>query len=169
MFRFLNFFNLDTSLETIKNDKEYFEIVKDLLEHDIVKKMKKYIHHGNTTCFQHCLNVSYYNYKICKKLGLNKEVAARAGLLHDLFLYDWHTHSKLTGEHFHGLTHPETALKNAKKYFQLNQIEENIILTHMWPLTITKMPKYKESFIIVATDKYCGFLETLRISMIHSY
>lgn len=25
-----------------------------------------------------------------------------AGLLHDLFLYDWHFHAKETGNYFHG-------------------------------------------------------------------
>ena len=55
----------------------------------------------------------------------------RAGMIHDLFLYDWHTHAAQTGERFHGLKHPEKAYRNAKKYFPLNQIEVDIIRTHM--------------------------------------
>ena len=56
-------------------------------------------------------------------------------MIHDLFLYDWHTHAAQTGERFHGLKHPEKAYRNAKKYFPLNQIEVDIIRTHMWPVT----------------------------------
>ena len=66
--------------------QEYFEFVKDLLDDDTVQEMKNYRHHYSTTCYQHCINVSYYNYLVCRKLGLNSKSAARAGMLHDLFL-----------------------------------------------------------------------------------
>ena len=38
------------------NDRslEYNKLVDDLLNNDIVLKMKNYIQHGNTTCYQHC-------------------------------------------------------------------------------------------------------------------
>lgn len=137
---------------------EFYETVKDLLESEIVQQMKKYPHHCETTCYQHCVNVAYYNYKICKQLNLDAVSAARAGILHDLFLYDWRTHAKETGKYFHALTHPKTALKNAKKYFELNELEEEIILKHMWPVTFIP-PKKREAFIITLTDKYCGFFE----------
>ncbi len=81
-------------------------------------------------------------------------------MLHDLFLYDWHTHAKKTGDRFHGLTHPKTALKNASKFFELNEIEKDIIYNHMWPVTFFRIPKTKEGFITTLTDKYCGACET---------
>ena len=84
--------------------EEFYECIKDLASHPIVQEMKNYIQHGTTTCYQHCLSVAYYNYKICRRLGLDARSAARAGMLHDLFLYDWHDHAKKTGNHFHGLT-----------------------------------------------------------------
>ena len=64
----------------------YYYLVSDLLENDLVLKMKDFTQHGDTSCFQHCLNVSYYNYKICRFFSLNARAAARAGLLHDLSL-----------------------------------------------------------------------------------
>jgi uncharacterized protein len=140
--------------------KEYYDYIKDLLESEKVQEMKKYIHHGDTTCFQHCVNVSFYNFIIAKKLNLNAKAAARAGLLHDLFLYDWHTHHKRTGSMFHGLTHPKVALENAKKYYSISELEEDIIVKHMWPVTFA-VPRYKESFLIAFTDKYCGLMEVL--------
>ena len=82
------------SIENSEEAKEYFEFVKDLLDSDVVNEMKNFRHHYSTTCYQHCINVSYYNYLVCRKLGLNSRSAARAGLLHDLFLYDWRDREK---------------------------------------------------------------------------
>lgn len=143
-----------------RNDmkQEFYECIRDIMEHPVVLQMKKFPHHCDTDCYQHCLNVAYYNYQICKVLGLDARAAARAGMLHDLFLYDWREHAAKTGDRFHGLTHPKVALRRAEKYFDLNDMEKDIIRKHMWPLTIIP-PKYFESYIICLTDKYCGACE----------
>ena len=144
--------------ELLDNDScdGYYDAVSDLIENELVLQMKEYIQHGDTTTFQHCVNVSYYNYKLCRFFGWDAVSCARAGLLHDFFLYDWHDDYNL----LHGITHPKVALKNADKYFELNECEKDIILKHMFPLTITP-PKYKETVIIVLVDKYCGLIETV--------
>ena len=146
------------SIETSKESKEYFEFVKDLLDNEVVGEMKKFRHHYSTTCYQHCINVSYYNYIVCKKLGLNARAAARAGMLHDLFLYDWRDEPRKKGELPHGFTHPRKALNNAKEHFELDKMEEDIILKHMFPLTVIP-PRYAESYVIVMIDKYAALLE----------
>lgn len=146
------------SIEESEELKEYFEFVKDLLDSDIVNEMKKFRHHYSTTCYQHCLNVSYYNYLVCRKLGLNAKSAARAGMLHDLFLYDWRTVEKKAGDKPHGMRHPKIALDNAKEHFEIGKREEDMIVKHMWPLTL-KFPKYAESYVIVIIDKYTAMLE----------
>ncbi|MDE5860232.1 MAG: HD domain-containing protein [Oscillospiraceae bacterium] len=146
------------------DDKEltiYYYLVADLLENDLVLKMKEYTHHGETTCFQHCLNVSYYNFKLCRFFSLNERAGARAGLLHDLFLYDWHTYKTPKGMLPHGFTHAKAALKNAKENFYISDLESDIIEKHMFPLNLTAVPKYRETLIIVLVDKYCGLLETV--------
>lgn len=139
----------------------YYLLVSDLLENETVLKMKEFTHHGDTSCFQHCLNVSYYNYKICRFFSWNTRAAARAGLLHDLFLYDWHTYKPEKGERLHGFSHAGTALKNASENFYISDIERDIIEKHMFPLNITAVPRYKETAVIVIVDKYCGLLETV--------
>ena len=131
------------SIENSEEAKEYFEFVKDLLDSDVVNEMN---------------NVSYYNYLVCRKLGLNSRSAARAGLLHDLFLYDWRDREKKKGEMPHGMTHPKVALNNAKQHFEIGKREEDMIVKHMWPLTL-KFPKYAESYVIVCIDKYTAMLE----------
>lgn len=141
---------------------EFYECIKDLAEHPVVLRMKLYPHHGKTSCYQHCLHVAFYNYEWCRFLHLDAVSAARGGMLHDFFLYDWHTHAARTGDHFHGLTHPKKSYKNANKFFELNKIEKDIILNHMWPVTPFSIPRTKEGWISTFTDKYCGALETSR-------
>lgn len=148
-------------LSDIENDEEYLECIKDLLCNEAVKSMDNYIQHGTTTTLDHCLTVSYISYKIAKKFNLDARSTARAGLLHDLFLYDWHkVIEKKPLFKKHGFTHPQVALKNACKYFNLNNIEKDIISKHMWPLTFRHVPKYKESIIVTTVDKYCSTKET---------
>jgi uncharacterized protein len=102
--------------------------------------------------------VSYYNYLVCRKLGLDSKAAARAGFLHDLYLYDWRERERKKGEKRHGTYHPRVALKNAKEHFDIAKREEDMIVKHMWPLTV-KLPKYAESYVIVAIDKYSAAVE----------
>lgn len=142
------------------SDKEYLECVKDILESDGFRQMDNYIQHGDTTTLKHCVAVSYVTYRICRKYHLDYRTGARAGLLHDMFLYDWHTHRRETGERFHGFRHPAVALKNAKKYFTLTEKEADIIIKHMWPLTIVP-PKTVEGFVVAYADKYCTLMETV--------
>lgn len=142
-----------------EKDLEYMACVKDILDNPVFISMDQYIQHGNTTCKTHCIQVSYLGYKLCKRLGGNWRSAARAGLLHDLFLYDWHTHARDTGKHFHGFTHPRSALKNADRYFELTKEERGIILHHMWPLTPVP-PSTIAGFAVTYADKFCSTAET---------
>ncbi len=60
-------------------NQEFYDCIRDIMQHPVVQRMKKYPHHCDTNCYQHCLNVAYYNYQVCKALGLNARAAARAG------------------------------------------------------------------------------------------
>ena len=142
--------------------EDFYREIRDIAEHPVVLRMKRYPHHGSTNCYQHCINVAYYNYQWCRFFHLDARSAARAGMLHDLFLYDWHTHARKTGDHFHGMTHPGRACRNAKKLFRLNRVEEDVILHHMWPVTLLSLPRTREGWITTITDKYCGAFETTR-------
>lgn len=149
---------------TFEKDKtgyeEYYSIVKDVMENETVQEMKKYRHHYDTNSYEHCFHVSYLNYKICKKLNFDYKSAARAGMLHDLFLYDWRRSRKeLNLEGHHAFVHPKIAYRNASKIFELNEKEKDIILKHMWPLTLP-LPRYKETFVITISDKCSALYES---------
>jgi uncharacterized protein len=109
------------------------------------------------------MDVSYFSYRASKFLKLDYKSAARGAFLHDFFLYDWRNHDvpDLPEDKFHGIEHPKIALTNASKHFSLNDIEKDIIIKHMWPLTLVP-PKYKESFIVSFADKYLASKEFVK-------
>lgn len=147
-------------LEKAMNDKEYMEIVKDIINNETVAKMKNYRQHYDINTFEHCLNVSYISYRICKKLKLDYKSMARGAMLHDLFLYDWRNSKKqLNLDGYHAFVHPKIALENASKLYNLNDKEKDIIVKHMWPVTLA-LPKYKETYIITLVDKYSALQES---------
>ncbi len=142
------------------NHEEYIDCIRDLIDHEMVWSMKNYIQHSSIDCLEHSLYVSYSSYLIAKRMMLDYRSAARGGLLHDFFLYDWHEARPSSG--LHGFVHPRIALENASKYFNLNELEKDIIKKHMWPLTVI-LPKCKESYVVVFADKYCAFKEIFKL------
>ncbi len=144
-------------IEKILQDKDFIMIISDLLDQEKVQEMKHYRQHYNINCFEHCLFVSYNTYLICKKHHLDYISGARAGMLHDLFLYDWR--KRENGRRgLHAYTHPKVALKHASTFLNLNDKEKDMILKHMWPVT-PAFPKYKETFVITFVDKYFAVAE----------
>jgi hypothetical protein len=141
------------------DEREYEACILDLIQNEVAYSMENFTQHSNISCLEHCLYVSYSSYKVCKKLGLDYRSAARGGLLHDLFLYDWHVTKPQEG--LHGFVHPYIALRNANKHFDLNNREQDIIVKHMWPLTLV-FPKYRESFVVAMVDKYCASMEIVK-------
>lgn len=142
-------------------DLVFKSYLNDVLKKKKYLKMNRYIQHGNTTCLLHSIAVSYYSYRLCKflKLNIHEKELIRGALLHDYFLYDWHSKYKPTKNvGLHGRIHPKIALYNAKKDFNINELESDIIEQHMFPLTFTP-PKYKESAIVCLVDKFCSVYE----------
>jgi uncharacterized protein len=150
---------MDDLLEKIYNDTTFINIIKDIIENDTIKQMKKYKQHYETSCFDHCLIASYYCYIYCKKFNLDYISCSRAAMMHDLFLYDWRKREN-GRKGWHAFTHPKTAYENARNLFNLNKKETDIIIKHMWPVTFFKFPKYKESYILTIVDKFCALNES---------
>ena len=149
---------MESLLQKIYSNDEFIQMIDDLLNNDTVKQMKNFRQHYETSCFDHCLIASYYCYLYGKKFNLDYVSCARAAMLYDLFLYDWRKKQD-DRKGLHAFTHPKTAYKNASKLFALNEKEKDIILKHMWPVTIA-LPKYKESYLLTLIDKYCALNES---------
>ncbi len=148
-------------LPPLPRDDGFWDAVGPLWRHPAVQSMARYPQHGEASCLSHCLAVAYLSYRCCLRRGLDARAAARGGLLHDLFLYDWHTYRPARGEGLHGFTHPRRALENARRYFALTPVEEDVILRHMWPLT-PRLPATAEGRVVTMVDKYVSLLETFR-------
>lgn len=140
-------------------DSEFYEIIDPLLRNKTVQRLREYRQHYDTTCYEHCLFASYYSFLVCKKFGWDYISATRAAMLHDLFLYDWRIKNGRKG--LHAFTHPKTACDNASILFDLSEKEKNMILSHMWPLTIKEPPKSKEGFLLTFIDKFCAIRESV--------
>ena len=134
---------------------EYTEIMGPLLAQPMVQRLKEFPHHRMGDRFSHSVYVSYISYWICKKMGLDCVSAARGGLLHDLYLYNSRDAETML---IHMRSHSKKALENAERLCRLNDIERDIILRHMWPIT-AKRPKYAESYVVSTVDKYCSGAE----------
>lgn len=145
----------------MNNQKRLEEIIAFLNENTRFKETKNFIQHGNTSVYSHVISVAKKAIKIVEKYNLDVDMDSliRGALLHDYFLYDWHDGKR--ERLIHGFTHPMKAYLNAKSELKINRIERDIILKHMFPLTILP-PKYLESWIVTYSDKYVSLVETVR-------
>ena len=143
---------------TYSKDKEYKKIVKNILRNSEFKKMYFIEHHGISR-WEHLLKISYYSYKIAKIMKMDYVSVTRGAMLHDFYLDgDERTVKRKFLDTF---IHPKKALKTSLDNFKLNGIEQNIIISHMFPIYFV-LPKYKESILVNIVDKIIGGYEILR-------
>lgn len=141
---------------------EIEEYALDIINFEDFIKQKEYIQHGSTSVYEHCILVTCKALEIAdqKKFSINRKKLCRAALLHDYFKYDWHIYGKTHSiTKLHGFYHPSYAAENAKKDFNIDDLEENAIRSHMWPLGFA-FPHSKEAWILTMADKNCALFET---------
>ena len=140
-------------------DKEFLEIVQPILDLEEFNNTKFQKHHGITR-YDHSMNVAYITYVVTKNLKLNYKEATFAALIHDFFndeVKDENGYKRL-------VDHPKHALINAMRYFELTDLQKDIIAKHMFPVTLTP-PKYKESVLVSLIDKYSSINERVYSSL----
>lgn len=143
--------------------KRIREILSHYMSCEEVQSMKQYVQHGSTSTYEHCMNVVRLSYWLNCRFHLNTDERSLlvGALLHDFYLYDWH--EKSNWHRLHGFYHPSRACRNARKIFEINDLEADIIENHMWPLTLRHLPKSREAAIVCLADKCCSLLETVGI------
>ena len=146
----------------------FSKTVIQLMSEGQLHVMHRYIQHGSITTLDHSLMVAYYSWRLNRRFRLKADETSliRGALLHDYFLYDWHKKDRINPHRLHGFFHPGTALANASREYALTPREKDIIKKHMWPLTIIP-PMCREAWIVTAADKWCSFMETLRLHKGH--
>lgn len=143
-------------MKNYTDQEDYISLVEDILNLEDFQKLGDIIHHENNR-LDHSLRVSYYSYKISKALTLDYKKVARAALLHDFFFEENDGQNKKTK--FKTLmNHPKYALENSKKYFELSDMESDIIRTHMFPVG-PGVPKYIESWLVDIIDDIVSIAE----------
>lgn len=143
------------------NQLDLAERVEDIINHEEFKQLAWYTHHRPFTTFEHSLRVAQiaYNWSIRleNKFNFDTQAVTRGALLHDFFLYDWHE-PRPDGSRWHGFRHPRIACQNAERCFEVSEKEKDIILNHMWPLTL-RLPKTREAFLVMVADKIATLQE----------
>lgn len=140
------------SIKKLNKKREFYTIIRDLIHTNEVQELKYYTHHIFNNRFNHSLHVAYLTYVVTKKLKGDYVSATRAALLHDLFYYDCKTDNVKMSQHI--IDHPHIALKNALLITELSQMEQNMILSHMWkPFNYCVRPESKEAWVLTWMDK----------------
>lgn len=127
-------------------DKEFQSIIEPIMKNKEFQKLDTVTHHGISR-LHHSLRVAYFSYKVSKKLHLEYKETTEAALLHDFFIDEVDDENVLLKLR----RHPEHAVENATKHFNLTDRQKDIIRTHMFPITFTP-PKYIESWIVDIVD-----------------
>lgn len=164
-YKLKNMYSEDAKKHAEENVREFKEIIKDIAENDNVSGLKDHEQHHHSTRYAHCEAVAFYTYLLCKRYKLDYISATRGAMLHDFYFYNWRNKHVEGQKKFHLFRHPKIALQNAEDLFELNDMEKDIIVKHMWPITIIP-PKFKEGYIVTLVDKYCAtrdFFKTLKV------
>jgi len=141
--------------------KNFLIITSDILFDEDFLKLKKEHHHGKTNRYDHSIRVALSVYKISKDKNMDYVSATRGALLHDFFLKE-----ELGKQKFNNLTiHPEIAVKNAIRKFNINPHEQEIIRTHMYPIT-NEMPKTMEALLVSLVDKKVSIREGCKYNIL---
>lgn len=132
-----------------------FEEIKDkYIYKEKYQSLKLEKHHGLTR-YNHSIKVAKYTYILSKMLKFNYKEATIGALLHDYF----NSREYLDANKYEKLRiHPFLALNNAKYEYNLTPLEENIIMSHMWPIGKIR-PNYKESWCVSTVDKIVALEE----------
>lgn len=140
-------------------DSRITPILQNLIAEGQLARESQYISHGTTTLLEHSISVAEEALRIADRTHarVNETALIRGALLHDYYLYDWHDAGRAPT--WHGFRHPYIALHNARRDYDLNLIEQNIIWRHMFPLT-PMPPMCREAWIVCLADKICAAGET---------
>ena len=141
------------------NKSIYYDIYSEFYNVNKYRELKSIMHHGDNR-LNHINRVAKMSFFVSKKLGCDYVSCTRGAIMHDFFTKEDINKKNVRYKMFLK-NHPFIALENSNNYFDVNEIEENIITTHMFPIT-RKKPKYKEAKIVCICDKLVSVYEFFR-------
>ena len=148
-------------MKITEEKKEQLEkIYQAFLNNEKILRMKEISMHRGSNCYEHSFKVAKKAIKkSLSRKEVNLEVVLLGAILHDYYLYDWRKdRSKLKK---HGKNHPNIAIQNATRDFDISDDVKKVIKSHMWPINIKDFPKSKEAKIVSLSDKAVTIRESL--------
>lgn len=142
------------------NKLSFNNLVSDIKDNYKYQELKKEFHHGINR-YTHSIRVAKVTYNLSKFFKLDYKSATRGAMLHDFFSNKEYGNVK-------GLKtakiHPHIACLNAKNEFNLNEIEQDVISSHMFPIN-THKPSHKESWLVNFVDEIVSLYEMTRYQL----
>ncbi len=117
-------------------------------------------HHKRSSVAKHTINVTSASLHMCyvlEKLRISVSVkdVVIGSLCHDLGILNRDT--KYANNRSCYIQHPNDSMRVAQHLVpDINDKSLRIIRNHMWPITITKVPRSKEEIIVSLADKYAA-------------
>lgn len=153
--------------------KEFDEITRNIISNEYFQRTKDDFHHGSCK-YDHLLRVAKLSFVLGKIMKADIKSVTRSAILHDFFFGS----RKESIENSY-LNHPSTAAKNAKEIFNINELEETAIKTHMFHHVLLKKifpfinrkehaklkenkPTSKEGWIVCISDLIVSVIECQR-------
>lgn len=137
--------------------KSFDSIANEIIYSDKYQSLKGENHHGLSR-YDHSIRVAKNTYRLSKRMKMDYISATRGALLHDYFTNEEYRNTKGMKKYS---MHPVIALNNAIREYDLNPIEENVIVSHMFPMGKVK-PNCKESWLVTSVDKGVAIYECAR-------
>ena len=120
-------------------------------------------HHLAGNVARHSLNVAKESCRIAEWLnrhGAQVDVkdAVRGSLLHDIGMTEKEVFGSPTWKKAY--LHPERGAALAREEYLANDVQEDAVRRHMWPICVVP-PKHAAGWIVLAADKICSIKELL--------
>ena len=141
--------------------KEHLEeLYQYFRNNEKILNMEKVPMHRGSNCYLHSFRVAKLAvHKGVQRKNVNVEVILIASILHDYYLYDWRK-DKSKRRH-HGTRHPYIAAEQAKRDFDIDELTQKVIKSHMWPLNFSEFPRTREALFLSVADKMIATREAL--------
>lgn len=126
-----------------------------IINSKVFQELHGFHQHLYTSRYDHSLNVGFLVFLMTRKTSYYQE-AMLGALCHDLFIYNHYETASSSWQHL--LDHPLAALETTQVHFETTPLAENMILSHMWPIS-QHAPKSKGAWWLVAMDKVASVAE----------
>ena len=139
------------------------KIGEDIISSDRFQDARQITHHGTENVAEHSLRVAEQACEIAlllKKHGVDVDLTdvIRGSLLHDIGMTDRDVNEAPAPSKAY--KHPEHGARIASAEFHANEVQEQAVKRHMWPINVIP-PTHTAGWVIIAADKIVSMKEVM--------